>query len=89
MVTFPAATTAVYLVGNGSVTGLLAQAVIASEAERAEKITSLAEAKISQIEKPRKRTLRCRPRLLIASQFPKKRGTGKLQTLSSKDADDR
>lgn len=56
--------------GNRRVTGLLVQAAIATEAERAEKITPLTEAKTSQIENPRKRTLRCHPQRLSESQSP-------------------
>lgn len=54
--------------GNRRVTGLLAEAVIATMAEKAKKITPLTETKTSQIENPRKRTLQCRPHHLIESQ---------------------
>ncbi len=54
--------------GNRRVTGLLAEAVIATMAEQTKKITPLTEKKTSQIEKIRKRTLQCRPHHLIESQ---------------------
>lgn len=57
-----------FVAGNRRVTGLLVQAVIATMDEQAKKITPLTETKTSQIEKPRKRTLWCRPRRLIESQ---------------------
>lgn len=57
--------------GNRRVTGLLAQAVIATEAERPEKITPLTETKTSQIENPRKGTLHCHPQQLIENQSPR------------------
>lgn len=54
--------------GNRRITGLLVQALRATVAEQAKKITPLTETKTSQIENLKKRTLRCRPCCLIESQ---------------------
>lgn len=47
--------------GNRSVTGLLAEAVIATMAEQAKKITSLKETKTSQIEKNKEKEVTVPP----------------------------
>lgn len=76
--------------GNRRVTGLLVQAVIATVAEQAKEISPLTATKTSQIEKPRKRTLRCRPRHLIESQSLRNGATEnpQQQALSGEDGDE-